>query len=333
MKDYFEYWLLRAAYGFLAVLPRPWAIAVGAAFGHLVYWLAWPLRTIALGHLALAFPQRTPKEHRAILQACARNLGRMAAEVAHFHKLNRENVGDYVRIDEPALWREVVARQDGRGLIVLTAHFGNWELLAYFHGLMGVPVTLIHRPMRNKLVNDWLVRLRGRAGTRSIEKKAAAREALRILREGGILAIPADQNQRYSFGVFVDFFGIPACTTTGPVRLAQHSGARIVPVFLRRVGESSKHVVEVWPPVELVETGDPQADLVENTQRCSRILEEMIRRYPEQWIWFHRRWKTRPPMEQSQQWTPTQAPGANVHAQNRSRETTTDDVVANRVVV
>ncbi|MCX8073600.1 MAG: lysophospholipid acyltransferase family protein [Candidatus Binatia bacterium] len=125
-------------------------------------------------------------------------------------------------------------------------------MLAYAHGLMGVPVTLIHRPMRNGLVNHWLLQWWSRGGTRWIEKKSAAKQAIKVLRRGGILAIPADQNQRYSFGVLVDFFGLPACTTTGPARLAKHSGAQIVPVFLRGVGESDQHVVEVLSPVELV---------------------------------------------------------------------------------
>ncbi len=297
VKNQIEYWIFRAAFSLLAALPRSWAIAVGATLGSLVYWLAYPLRKIALVQLAWAFPDRPKKEHRRILRAAARNLGRVAAEISHFADLTPETVQNYVRIANPELWRNALQRDRGKGLIVLTAHFGNWELLAYAHGLLGVPVTLIHRPMRNPWVNDWLVQWRARAGTRSIEKKAAAREVLRVLRTGGIVAIPADQNQRHSFGVFVHFFGISACTTTGPVRLAQHTGAKIVPVFLRRVGESDQHVVEVLPAVELAQSGDPDRDLVENTQRCSEVIENMIRKYPEQWIWFHRRWKTRPPKE------------------------------------
>lgn len=297
MRNHVEYWAFRLGFSLLAALPRRWALSLGALLGNLAYWLVYPLRKTALTHLAWAFPELSAREHRRILRASARNLGRMAAEVSHFADLTAPTVENYVRIANPERWREALEREPGRGLIVLTAHFGNWELLAYVHGLLGFPVTLIHRPMRNPLVDRWLVEWRARAGTRSIEKKAAAKEALRVLRDGGILAIPADQNQRHSFGVFVDFFGIPACTTTGPVRLAQHTGAKIVPVFLRRVGESDQHVVEVLPAVELVHSGDAAADVVENTQRCTRIIEEMIRRYPEQWIWFHRRWKTRPPEE------------------------------------
>lgn len=297
MVDRLEFWALRFAVALLGSLPRSWALGVGAGLGTLLYYLVWPYRRRGLTHLAWAFPDRSQSELRSILRASARNLGRMAAEICHFPALTQESVGRYVRIGNPELWQQVVAGRGQRGLLVLTAHFGNWELLAYAHGLLGVPVTLIHRPMRNRLVDEWILRWRQRAGTRSIAKKAAAKEALKVLRQGGILAVPADQNQRHSFGVFVDFFGRAACTTTGPVRLAERSGALVVPVFLRRVGETDQHVVEVFPPVEFVHTGDPQRDLVENTQRCTKVIEEIIRTYPEQWIWFHQRWKTRPPEE------------------------------------
>jgi KDO2-lipid IV(A) lauroyltransferase len=177
---------------------------------------------------------------------------------------------------------------------VLTAHFGNWELLAHAHGLLGHPVTLIHRPMRNLRVDEAITEMRAHAGTRAIPKKAAARDAIRTLRGGGILAIPSDQNQTTRYGVFVDFFGLPACTTPGVARLAALTGAPVFPVFLVRIGESGRHRFEIQPQVEMVLTGDREADAVTNTQRCSRIIEDMIRRYPEQWIWFHKRWKTQP---------------------------------------
>lgn len=294
-SHYVEYVLLRLCVALFAWLPRGWALRLGAFVGSLLYYLALPLRKVGLEQLRWAFPQRSEAERRSILWESARNLGRMAAEVCHFPELTPQNVGQFVSFADRERWAAALASREGRGLIVLTAHFGNWELLAYAHGLLGFPVTVIHRAMRNPLVDRWLLQWRARGGTRSIAKKAAAREALKVLRAGGILAIPADQNQRYSFGVFVDFFGKPACTTTGPVRLAAHSGAMIVPVFLRRLGQSERHTVEVLPPIELVNTGDPAGDLVENTQRCAKVIEAMIREYPEQWIWFHRRWKTRPP--------------------------------------
>jgi len=178
--------------------------------------------------------------------------------------------------------------------VILTAHFGNWELLAYAHGLLGHPITLVHRPMRNRVFDEAITAVRARAGTRAIKKKAAAKEALRTLKQHGIVAIPADQNQTHAFGVFVDFFGTPACTTAGPARLAMLTGAPVYPVFLVREGESHRHRIEVWPEVEMQRSGDRDADIRTNTQRCTAVIEALIRRYPEQWIWFHKRWKTRP---------------------------------------
>ena len=136
--------------------------------------------------------------------------------------------------------------------------------------------------------------MRERAGTRGIRKKAAAKEALRTLKTGGILVIPTDQNQTASYGIFVDFFGKAACTSPGAARLAMITGVPVFPAFLVREGESGRHRLIMLPEVEMVSTGNREADIVTNTQRCATIIEDMIRRYPEQWIWFHRRWNTRP---------------------------------------
>jgi KDO2-lipid IV(A) lauroyltransferase len=155
----------------------------------------------------------------------------------------------------------------------------------------------VHRPMHNPVFDRAIDAIRARAGTRAIPKKSAAKEAIRTLRRKEMLVVPSDQNQTRSFGVFVDFFGKPACTTPGAARLAMLTGAPVFPVFLVREGEGPHHRIEVLPEVEMISTGDRQADAVTNTQRCSKIIEDMIRRYPEQWIWFHKRWKTHPPGE------------------------------------
>jgi len=132
------------------------------------------------------------------------------------------------------------------------------------------------------------------ACTVSLAKKSAAKAALRALHRKQIVAIPADQSQTRRYGVFVDFFGLPACTTPGPARLAMLSGAPVVPAFLIRDGTSARHRIVVLPPIDLVKTGDREADAIENTQHCTAVIEMMLRRYPEQWSWFHKRWKTRP---------------------------------------
>lgn len=188
----------------------------------------------------------------------------------------------------------MLANARASGAVVLTAHLGNWELFAYAHALFGHPVTVVHRPMRNGRIDEAIIGVRSRSGTRSIAKKAAAREAIRALRNGEMVAIPADQNQTRRYGVFADLFGLPASTTPGPARLAMLTGAPIYPAFLIRDGETDRHRLEFFPALPMAETGDRDADIATNTRRCNAVIEQMLRAHPEQWIWFHKRWRTRP---------------------------------------
>lgn len=295
--DWIEFLACLSLFALFRALPLSWGLRLGAALGALACGVLRGPRRVGLRNLALAFPDWPESQRKRVLRASFENLGRALAEASHFDRWSLQELNERVQIADRALWQRLLAEHGKRGLVVLTAHFGNWELLAHFHGRIGHPITLIHRPLRNPLLERWLIDWRARAGTRSLPKRRAAREALRALREGAILAVPGDQNQVYSFGVFVNFFGIPACTSPGAVRLAQHAGVPVVPVFLRRVGGAARHVLEVLPPLQLESTGDRERDLVENTRRCAAVIEEMIRRYPEEWVWFHKRWKTRPPGE------------------------------------
>jgi Kdo2-lipid IVA lauroyltransferase/acyltransferase len=289
-----EYAIFRLAFAVFAALPRSLALRCGAWLGELFYLFDIRDRRIARINLGIAFPERSGAEHRRILRASCRNLGRVAAEFCHFSRLTAENMSQFVSFADRGAWERAIATADEKGAVIATAHFGNWELLAYIHGLLGRPVTLVHRPMHNPLFDDAITAIRGGAGTRSIKKKAAAKEALRALKRHQILVIPSDQNQTRTAGVFIDFFGKPACTTPGAARLAMLTGAPVLPVFLVREGESERHRIEIFPEIELVASGDRDADIRTNTQRCSDVIEAMLRRYPEQWIWFHKRWKTRP---------------------------------------
>jgi Kdo2-lipid IVA lauroyltransferase/acyltransferase len=294
LGDYLEYAIFRAAAGFFGLLPRRVALSAGAALGELLYHVARPQYRIALYNLRLAFPDKSEAERRAILRRSCRNLGRVAAEFCHLSSLTPASVRDYVNIDDPQRWHDVLTDAASRGAVILTGHFGNFELLAYAHGLLGHPITLVHRSMRNQLVDRAITTLRARAGTTSLAKKSAAKAALRALHDHRIVAIPADQNQTRRDGVFVDLFGLPASTTPGPARLAMLSHSPVLPVFLVREGESEKHRILVLPEIELVNTGNRDQDVVTNTQRCTAVIEDMLRRYPDQWIWFHKRWNTRP---------------------------------------
>ncbi len=294
MRDHLEAWAVRALIAFLGKLPRSVAMRLGARVGGLFYYLDAPDRKIGLANLARAFPAKSDSERRAILHRSCQNLGRMIAEVCHFHELNSDNISDYVTVEDRSFWQREIARAADKGGIILTAHTGNFELLAYAHALLGHPVSLVHRPMHNSLVDRIILEIRERVGTVSLPKKNAARLLLRSLRNRQLVAIPADQNQRGHAGVFANLFGVPACTTPGPARLSAHTGAPIVPAFLVREGESDHHRLVMYPEIELANTGDPVADLIETTERCNRAIERILTEYPDQWIWFHKRWRTRP---------------------------------------
>jgi len=152
----------------------------------------------------------------------------------------------------------------------------------------------VHRPMRNPLIDRWLNAFRARAGTRLVRKHHAAAEVLRALREKQLLVIPFDQNSTRSLGVFVDFFGVPASTNAGIARIGLRADAPIVPVFIVRQGSSARHLVHILPIIFPEHTGDPKADVLRTTEQLSAIFEDMVRRHPEQWLWVHKRWKTRP---------------------------------------
>jgi KDO2-lipid IV(A) lauroyltransferase len=297
LRQRVEYVALRGVVGLLAALPLGLALRVAEAVALLVYWLAVPLRRVGLTNLAIAFPDRPLAERKGILRASVLNLGRMAAELAHLPHLSDEQLRDMVRFEDEAWWREAIGWERPTGVLLLGGHFGNWELFVYAHGRRGHPFTMVHRPIRNPLIDRWLNAFRARAGTRLVRKHHAATEVLRALREKQLLVLPFDQNSTRGLGVFVDFFGLPASTNAGIARIGLRANAPIVPGFIVRQGRSARHVVYVLPIIYPEHSGDRQADVVRTTKQLSAIFEDMVRRHPEQWLWVHKRWKTRPPGE------------------------------------
>jgi KDO2-lipid IV(A) lauroyltransferase len=294
VRDRFEYTALRAAVGLLAVLPLGVALRVGERLAGLVYLLDWPHRRIGMRNLAIAFPEKSRVERRRILWRSFLNLGRMAAELAHLPRLSADRLRDMVRFEDEAWWREAVTWERSSGVLVLSGHFGNWELLVFAHGMRGHPVHLVHRAIANPRIDRWLNALRARAGTQMMRKSGAAQAVLRALHERALLVLPIDQNSTRGLGVFVDFFGLPASTNAGMARIALRTDAPVVPVFIVREGRSARHRVHVLPILQAERTGNFAEDVRRNTQRFSAVLEEMVRRYPDQWLWVHKRWKTRP---------------------------------------
>jgi KDO2-lipid IV(A) lauroyltransferase len=292
-----EYGVLRAVSSVLCALPLAVALRLGALVGTLVYLLSWPHRRIGMRNLSIAFPERSLAERRRILRHSLQNLGRTAVEFVRLPQLSDEQLREMVRFEDEAWWAEAITRERPTGALILSGHFGNWELLVYAHGRRGHPVSMVHRGIANPLIDRWLNEVRGRAGTKLVRKARAAAGVLRAMKHGDLLVLPFDQNSTRGLAVFVPFFGLAASTNSGIARIALRSGAPVVPAFIVREGNTGKHVVHVLPIMEAEHSGDFERDVVYNTERFSRVFEDMVRRYPEQWLWVHRRWKTRPPGE------------------------------------
>jgi len=293
-RERLEYLGMRAGVGLFALLPLWPAMRLAEAIG----WLAWlfdrPHRRIGMTNLAIAFPDKSLRERRRILRASFLNLARMAAEMAHLPRLGDAELRDMVRFEDEAWWAEAIGWERPTGVLILSGHFGNWELLVFAHGRRGHPVSMVHRAIRNPLLDRWLNALRSRAGTKLLRKSRAGFDVLRALREKQLLVLPFDQNSTRGLGVFVPFFGVAASTNSGIARIALRADAPVLPVFIVRQGASARHVVHAGPILTAEATGDFAEDVRRNTERFSRVFEDMVRRYPEQWLWMHKRWKTRP---------------------------------------
>jgi len=290
-----EYAGFLLVYGVLGALPLGIAMRLAAGVAALAIRLDRRHRRIGLTNLAIAFPEKSEPERMQILLASYRNLGRMIAECAHLTRLTPENVRERIGFDDERMWREdIPATLAKTGVLVLTGHFGNWELFAYAHGLLGYPVHLVHQTIKNPLIDRFIERLRQRGGTFTMRKHAAARGVLRALANRELVVLPLDQNASRRTGVFVEFFGKEASTNAGFGRIAARENSIVHPAFLVREGTSARHRIVILPRVPFASMADRDQAAREFTQRCTAILETMIRAYPDHWLWTHRRWRTRP---------------------------------------
>lgn len=276
----------------LGILPRSLARVLAANATRLLLLLMPKLRMTAEFNVRLAFPGWTDAQRRAVLQKMTRNLGWMAVEFARFPRYTKENIERVVVLDGHENF--LAGQQRGKGVIYLTGHIGAWELSSFAHALYGFPLHYMARPLDNKPLDELVNTYRGLSGNKPVYKNEAARVMLKVLKESGTVGILADQNTMLSEGVFVDFFGTPACATTGIARVALHTDAAIVPGYVFWDENLRKYRLRFEPPVELVRTGDLERDIALNTQKFAKVLEEIIRAYPDQWVWIHARWKNRP---------------------------------------
>jgi Kdo2-lipid IVA lauroyltransferase/acyltransferase len=280
----------------LRAMPLESAVRAGARLGRVAAELDRFNRKFAIKNLEIAFPHMTPAERLELIRGVYRNWGRMMAEWAQMDRLDRSNIERYVTYDGKEYWDEAERMSNGRGLLVLTAHYGNWELLNVAHSIYGYRIAIVHRPLRNPLIDRAICEARVRFGNQLIARKAGALEMARMLRRNWMIAVALDLDVRN--GVFVDFFGMPASTSDGVARLAAVSGAPVIPCFMVRQGASARHKITILPPIEFTRSGSRTDDIRETTQRFTRTIEDMIRLHPDHWNWIHRRWKTRPEGEQ-----------------------------------
>src|SRR5499426_1177523 len=297
IKGVAEYTLALLVIRLFAAMPRSVAYRTAKRLAWLGFHVARRQRRAGLRNLEMAFPELSGTARERILRGSFENLGRLLVEFTHMPELNKGNICRFVVHDGLENYLEALRR--GRGVIFMTAHFGAWELSSFAHAIYGYPLKFVVRPIDNTRVEKLISDYRTLSGNVPIQRRLAAREILKALRHNEAVGILFDQNTTRSEGVFADFFGIPAATTPSIALFAIRAGAAVIPGFLIWDERMKKHRLRLDPPVELIETGDLSHDVLENTKRFNKILEAYVRRYPDQWLWIHRRWKTRPEGEPS----------------------------------
>jgi KDO2-lipid IV(A) lauroyltransferase len=276
----------------LGILPRNSAISLSQFVARIIYKVHKRLRQTGLRNLEMAMPELNGQEREKIIKGVFDNLGRLLGEFSQFLKISRENINEIVVYEGFENYAQAAAK--GRGVLMLTGHMGAWELCAFSHGVYGYPLSFLARPLDNPLLEKMTARYRALSRNTPIDKNNSVREVLKQLKRGKDIGLLIDVNTLESEGVFCDFFGIPACSTTGLAVFALRSDAPVVPGFLIWNEKLKKHVLEFAPEIPLIRTGDFKEEVAINTARFTRAIEECVRRHPEQWLWIHKRWRTRP---------------------------------------
>jgi KDO2-lipid IV(A) lauroyltransferase len=292
MRRKFEY---AAAWPFIKILglmPRSLSRALAIGIAQVVYLLHFRLRQVGMRNLAMVFPEKSLAERKCILRGVFTSLGRQLAELCQFPRYTVENIDEVVVYDGLENYERAYAR--GKGVLFLTAHFGGWELSAFAHSLHGHWLNVVMRPMDNEYLDRLLQQYRTLHGNKTVAKDDFVRGLLAAMKAGETVGILMDTNMTPPQGIFVDFFGIPACTASGLARIALRTDGAVVPGFTIWDPALRRYRLRFDPAVELIRTGNLEADIAANTQRFTKVIEDYVRKYPDQWLWVHRRWKTRP---------------------------------------
>lgn len=293
-RDYIGFGAYRLCTFLIRLLPRPVCLKTGQALGSLAFRVDRRHRRLALANLERALGRETgPSDRRRIARASFRHFGRVTADILKWQHLKPSRREALLRAEGLDHIRR--ALQEGRGALVFSAHFGNWEVAAQAIAGLG-PLSVVARPLNNPLIEARLGRFRSRLGAKVISKFQAAKPILQALRRNEIVAILIDQNVQRREAVFVDFFGSAAATTPGLASFALRTRSPLIPVFCHPAPRSS-YLVKIGPPLPFAPDGDSDRDVLKITQASTKIIEAEIRREPGLWFWFHNRWKTRPETE------------------------------------
>lgn len=292
MQEKLEYWLVVAVARTVGWLPRSIARPIAWVLSRLLYVLLGRLRAVGERNLALAMPELQKQERARILRGVFRNLGWQLVEFCRMPRYTVKNTRQWIRTD--GLEHYEAAQAKGHGVLVLTAHLGAWELSSFYHSLMGHTMGMVIRRLDNRLLDAYVNEIRCLHGNRVLHKDDFARGLLTAMRAGQTVGILMDTNMTPPQGVFVPFFGVTACTASGLARVALKTGAAVLPGFMVWEQAERRYVLHFGPELVFTRCGDTEKDIVAATAQCNAVLEIWIRRYPEQWLWIHRRWKTRP---------------------------------------
>ena len=295
MQKSLEYWLVVVVVRLLGWTPRSIARLFAGALAFAVFHAMGRLRRVGERNLQLALPEMTDRERRDVLRGVYRYLGWQLVEFCQMPHYTAENTKRHIRTE--GLEHFLAAEALGKGVLVLTGHLGAWELSSFYHSLKGHPMGMVIRRLDNRRLDEFVNKIRCMHGNRVLHKDDFARGLLHAMHEGGAVGILMDTNMTPPQGEFVKFFGIEACTASGLARVALKTGAAVLPGFMLWEAKEKKYVLHFGPQLHFERSGDSEADVLAATQQCNDVLESWIRRYPDQWLWIHRRWKTRPPGE------------------------------------
>ena len=292
MRENLEYALVWLFVRVLGALPRTVSRGLGIAVGVCAFAVVTRLRKVGSKNLQIAFPEMSPTRRRQIIFQLFVGFGRHLAEFCRFPRYTRENARQVATYD--GFENYEAARAAGRGVLLLTAHLGGWEIGSFVHSIFGHPIKIVVRRLDNSKVDALVECYRTLHGNQTFPKEDFARGLLAAMKAGETVGILMDTNMTPPQGVFVDFFGVPACTAAGMARVALRSAAAVVPAFTIWDRQLRKYRVRFDPALQLISTGNDDADAVANTAMFNRVIQDYATRYPEQWLWVHRRWKTRP---------------------------------------